>query len=230
MFSDSIVYYAVFKWNRFRKIKYIMYKVQDWESVFFTTTLLTITYMRGLFFLGGLGGGGEKEEQLNIFFWCLTPLATLFQLYYGCQFYWWRKPQYPEKTTDLSQVTDKCYHIRLYRVHIAWAGFELTTFQLPYDYKWPRRRLLLTLAFPHYSLKGGGLGSKQTSATSPPLLMRIHQVRKVSDLLYIHEPRLRYQFCLCFYDCWDYFYSVWFFSISLLYWCWFFLIIISPSY
>jgi hypothetical protein len=53
---------------------------------------------------------------LWLLLWCLTPLSTTFQLYRGGQnLIGGENLSTRENTTDLSEVTDKLYHIMLYR-------------------------------------------------------------------------------------------------------------------
>ena len=72
-------------------------------------------------------GTSDNSDISNIFLsilfwglelWCLTPLSTIFQLYRGGGN--WRKPPTCRKSLT---------NCMLYRVHLAWAGFEHTTLE-----------------------------------------------------------------------------------------------------
>ena len=57
---------------------------------------------------------GNTRVMVWFGLWCFTAISKIFQLYHGGENF--------EKTTDLAQVTDKLYHIILYRVHLAMNG------------------------------------------------------------------------------------------------------------
>ena len=70
--------------------------------------MLTFTILMSFFL------NDDKTSNLDLIFGVLTPLSTIFQLYHGDQFYWWSKPEYPERTTDHGQATGKLYIVFLY--------------------------------------------------------------------------------------------------------------------
>ena len=71
---------------------------------------------------GGSYGVQHHFQQ----YMCSTPFSTIYQLYRGDQFYWWRKSEYPMTTTELPQVTGKLCPIMLYHIHLAMSGLYTT--------------------------------------------------------------------------------------------------------
>ena len=52
-------------------------------------------------------------------------ISTIFQLYHSGHCYWWRKSEYPEKTTDLPQVTVKLLSYNVVSIKPRLSGIRI---------------------------------------------------------------------------------------------------------
>ena len=70
---------------------------------------------------------------LMVGLWFLTPISAIVQLYHGGQFYWWRKPEYAEITTKLSQFIVKLVSHNVVSNTARLSGIRTHNFRKSFD-------------------------------------------------------------------------------------------------
>ena len=79
--------------------------------------------------------------------WCLTPLSTIFQLYRGGQFYWWREPEYPKKRKNNRPAKSNWQNLSHNVVSSTLNGIQ--THNVSGDRNWLHRLLQIQLPYHH---------------------------------------------------------------------------------
>ena len=110
---------------------YIRISIKEYIS--FTWTASVVYWLVCLPRVHLIDSRSGQIKAYNIGICCLVGHMVLSATFNNISVISWRsvllveEAEYPEKTTDLSQVTDTVCHIMLHQVHLAWSGFELTT-------------------------------------------------------------------------------------------------------
>ena len=73
----------------------------------------------------------QMNRTFRIYFkldlWCWTPLSPIFQLYHGCQLYWWRKPECRRKPPNCRKSLTNFITWCCIEYTSPETGFKLTT-------------------------------------------------------------------------------------------------------